>query len=300
LRILIADDELVSRRLLEAALVRLGHTFVAVKDGPEALNALLDPDGPRLAILDWMMPGADGLAVCRAIRKRPTPAPYVYVILLTARDRREDMVAALDAEADDFLTKPFDAVELRVRLRSGERVLALQERLLEVQEELRIEATHDALTGLWNRGMVLDQLRRELRRAHRERGPLAVIMADIDHFKCINDAHGHEAGDEVLRQTAKSMRSALRDYDGVGRYGGEEFLFLLPRCDATVAGQVAERVRAAVAAAPVCVGDVPLTVTASLGVACTRSSGDEPNALIRAADEALYRAKGHGRNRVEK
>ncbi len=297
MKILVADDDAISRRLLEATLVRLGHEVVAVEDGTQAITALLDQTGPRLAILDWMMPGADGLTVCRRIRQRPTP--YVYVILLSARDRRADMVEGLDAEADDFLTKPYDAVELRARLRSGERVLALQENLLQAQAALRHEATHDRLTGLWNRGMILDHLKRELSRTRRETKSLAVLMADLDHFKRVNDVHGHGAGDAVLREVGRRMRSVLRDYDAIGRYGGEEFLLVLAGAGASVAREVAERVRAAVEAAPVLDGRLELSVSASLGAACTTSVGFEASALVQVADRALYRAKAAGRNRVE-
>lgn len=297
MRILIADDDPVTRRRLEATLARLGHEITAVADGTRASAALLAPDGPRLAILDWMMPGADGLEVCRAVREQA--AHYVYLIVLTARDRQEDLVEGLDAGADDFLTKPFDALELRARLRSGERVIELQARLLEAQEKLRVQATHDQLTGLWNRPMILDHLEREMHRTRREAGAIAVVLADIDHFKRINDTSGHAAGDLVLQQAAERIRSALRAHDVVGRYGGEEFLLVLPGRDAAAAGQVAERVRAAVASSPMPAGDVPVPVTVSLGVAWTREASVESTTLIHAADEALYRAKSLGRNRVE-
>lgn len=297
MKILIADDDPVSRHLLERTLAGLGHEVVAVSDGSAATAALVEVDGPPLAILDWMMPGADGLTVCRSVRQRGSP--YVYIIILTGRQRREDMVAALDAEVDDFLTKPFDALELRARVRSGERVLDLQERLLRTQHQLRKQATHDGLTGLWNRSMVLDQLTTELGRAGRERKPLSIAMADIDNFKHINDAHGHGAGDVVLREAAERMRSVLRLYDGLARYGGEEFMLLLPGCDTTTALDIAERARAAVAAEPARMDVLALPMTISVGVACTVDATLDPTALIAAADEALYRAKAKGRNCVE-
>jgi diguanylate cyclase (GGDEF)-like protein len=296
-RILIADDDAVSRRLLEATLVRLGHDVVSVADGSEAITALLTSDGPRLAILDWVMPGADGLAVCRAVRRHA--APYVYVILLSARNSREDRVIGIDAEVDDFLTKPFDSTELVARLRSGERVIALQARLLEVQEALRFEAAHDRLTGLWTRGMVLDQLERELRRARREGRSIGVVMTDVDHFKCVNDTHGHAAGDAVLKQTADRLRAVVRDYDFIGRYGGEEFLLVLPSCNAAVAAGIADRAREVVATLPMDTGRGPLSLTLSLGLAWSRAASEEADELIQLADEALYRAKALGRNRVE-
>jgi diguanylate cyclase (GGDEF)-like protein len=267
-------------------------------DGVEAQSILLAPDGPRLAILDWMMPGADGLAVCRAIREQ-APA-YVYVIVLTSKDRKEDLVAAFDAEVDDFITKPYEPVELRARLRSGERVLALQATLLETQAMLTQQATHDALTGLWNRVMLHEQLGMELKRAARSGEPVAVILADLDHFKQINDRHGHAAGDAVLREASARMRGVLRDHDGISRYGGEEFLVLLPRTGMEAALAVAERIRAAVAAEPVTVGDQSLPVTLSLGLATTSDHPAEVEPLIAAADAALYRAKAAGRNRVER
>jgi diguanylate cyclase (GGDEF)-like protein len=295
LRILIADDDQLSRRLLEVTLKRLGHEPVIVTNGTDAEEQLLRPDGPHLAILDWDMPGANGLAVCRAVRQRAHP--YVYVVLLTARDRREDMLVALEADVDDFLTKPLDAGELQARLRSGERLLTLQENLLRAQEALRYQATHDHLTGLWNRVMVLEQLAVEITRAKRAKKSVAIMLVDLDHFKKVNDTYGHPAGDAILREAAARMRVALRAYDSIGRYGGEEFLIVLPGCDARAALVVAERARTSVAA-PVRVGDVDIPMSISLGVASTQSASEDPALLIQAADEALYRAKAAGRNRV--
>jgi two-component system, cell cycle response regulator len=294
-RILIADDDLLSRRLLEATLTRLGHEAVIVTNGTDAEEALLRSDGPRLAILDWEMPGADGLAVCRALRRRADP--YVYVVLLTARDRREDMLVALEADVDDFLTKPLDAGELQARLRSGERLLMLQEKLLQAQEALRYQATHDDLTGLWNRAMVRDHLTAEISRGKRAGKAVAVALADLDHFKKVNDTYGHPAGDAILREASSRMRCALRAYDSIGRYGGEEFLIVLPGCTTEAAVAVAERARACVAS-PVRVGEVDIPLSVSLGVASTRTAGEDPDGLIQAADSALYRAKAAGRNRV--
>ncbi|MEO8484471.1 MAG: diguanylate cyclase [Acidobacteriota bacterium] len=297
MKILVADDDRVSRRLLENTLTRLKHEVISVGDGPSALASLLGPDGPRLAILDWMMPGADGIEVCRQARAKTER--YVYIILLTARDRREDLVTAFDAEIDDFLTKPLDIVELRARLRSGERVLGLQERLLATQEALRREATHDRLTGIWNRGMILDELGKAVERARREHTPMAVLMADIDRFKDVNDRHGHSAGDQVLQAVTTRMRGALRRYDDIGRYGGEEFLIVVQGCDAALAHQLAERMRTAVAEQPVVIGDGALSASVSVGVAWTNAAPASPDDLVNAADAALYRAKRAGRNRVE-
>lgn len=297
MRILIADDDPISSRLLERTLVRLGHEVEVVNDGPDAVTALLKPDAPRLAILDWDMPGADGLVVCRVVRQRA--GPYVYIILLTGRDSRDDVVKGLESGADDFLTKPFDAVELRARLRSGSRVIDLEEGLLKAQEALRIQATSDDLTGLSNRRVVLEQLDRELRRARHEKKPIAVAMADLDNFKQINDRHGHSAGDAVLRQVARCLQLELRDYDSIGRYGGEEFFFVLPGCDDAAALVAMERVRARVAATPAHWEGVLLPITISIGIAWTDPEGLSAAALADGADDALYRAKDRGRNCIE-
>ena len=297
MRILIADDDRASRTLLKTTLKKLGHEVVDVDDGNKAMGVLLDPDGPRLAILDWMMPGADGPTVCATIRQRATA--YVYVILLTARDRQADMVEGLGAGADDFLTKPLDVIDLTARLRSGERVIELQQRLLESQAALQHEATHDRLTGLWNRGTVVDHLEGELNRTRREGASLSALLVDIDHFKRINDTYGHAAGDQVLCDISRRIRSQLRAYDAAGRYGGEEFLVVLPGADAADARAVAERIRDSVQGTPVTGESFSHAVSVSIGVACTDAVGFELSALIRVADEALYRAKAGGRNRVE-
>jgi two-component system cell cycle response regulator len=296
-KILIADDDAVSRRLLAGTLAQFGHEVVAVEDGDQAAAALLAPDAPQLAIIDWVMPGLDGLEVCRRLRQRPTP--YTYIILLTSRDRRSDMLQALDAGADDFLSKPCDPLELRVRLRSGERVIALQAGLIETQEALRFEATHDRLTGIWSRGTILDHLERELSRARREKGSMAVLLADLDHFKRVNDLHGHVVGDIVLRETGRRMRSGLRAYDGIGRYGGEEFLLVLDHTDIAGAKPVAERIRCSLGCEPMHAESVTVTVTTSIGVTDTATAGYSSDALIQAADRALYQAKALGRDRVQ-
>jgi diguanylate cyclase (GGDEF)-like protein len=223
----------------------------------------------------------------------------VYVLLLTARTEKEDLVLAMEAGADDYLTKPFEPQELQVRLRAGRRIVDLQGELIQAREELRHQATHDALTGLWNRSAILDALEREIARALREGKPIGVIMADLDHFKRINDVHGHPAGDEVLREASRRMTAAIRPYDSLGRYGGEEFLAVMPGCDETCSVRAAERLRAALADRSVSLEGEKISVTLSLGIAAVSDPNlAEADRLIKAADEALYRAKESGRNRV--
>jgi two-component system cell cycle response regulator len=290
MRVLIADDDPGNGGLLAEILRLWGYDPVVVHDGPSALAVLRGDAPPRLALLDWMMPGLDGTEVCREVRK--SPLPYCYLVLVTGHSGREQRVDGLQAGADDFLAKPVDLDELKARL-------AVARRVLDAQERLHEQATRDALTGLWNRAAALALLDRELGRSRREADPLAVILADLDHFKSVNDTFGHLAGDGVLRQVAQRMQSAVRGYDALGRYGGEEFLAVLPGCGPSDAMHLAERLRLAVAAEPVQLEDGWLDVTLSLGVAvCDGQGAVQASTLLRAADEALYRAKAAGRNRA--
>ena len=298
MRVLVADDDAVTRRLLEVLLKSWGYEVLSVENGTLALNALLDPEPPQLAILDWMMPEIDGIDVCRLVRQQ-TSEPYVYIFLLTARDDKNDITRGLDAGADDYLTKPFSHQELQARLRAAIRVLELQAALIEAREKLRVEATHDGLTGLWNRPAILDALGRELARAKRIGTATTVVMADLDHFKHINDTFGHQAGDAVLREAARRLLAAARRYDTVGRYGGEEFLLVAPGCEDDAARGLAEKLRSRIADTPVDLGEQRVPVTISLGVASVSAGHLDSAAVIRAADLALYSAKAGGRNRAE-
>lgn len=298
MKVLIADDEPMVLGVLEGALAGWGYDVVMAANGNDAWAALQSSEGPKLAIVDWMMPGLDGLEICGRVRARAVP--YVYVILLTARGGKEDIVAGLEGGADDFLVKPFALAELKARLRTGRRVLELQERLLEDQKALRFEATHDYLTGISNRAMIRDRLVKEMDRASRDGQPTAVAFVDVDHFKEINDTCGHCTGDRVLCEIVERMQASVRPTDGLGRYGGEEFLGVFHHCDAAPASALAERIRRRIAAEPMRTDAHVLSVTVSLGVACCgRGARCSPEALIAAADTALYRAKAAGRNRVE-
>ncbi len=298
MKILVADDDAVSRRLLEATLDRAGYEVVAAADGTTAASILTAENGPRLALLDWMMPGMDGPSVCREVRAHPQN-PYVYMLVLTSRETKDDVIAGLASGADDYLTKPFHAEELKARLRTGQRILELEDKLVEAREEMRFKATHDPLTQLWNHGLILEFLDRELSRSRREGNSVAVLLCDLDHFKKINDTYGHLVGDEVLRETARRISGAVRTYDAVGRYGGEEFLVLLPRCDGECGRERAEQIRSVVSGRPVMTAQGPVSFTLSVG-ALTSSDWGQVTAeqLLKEADAALYRAKAEGRNRV--
>jgi diguanylate cyclase (GGDEF)-like protein len=296
MRILIADDDKLSRHILARRLVDWGYDVEPTGDGDEAWARLCDPGCPRLAILDWVMPGLDGAEICRRVRAQ-AQEPYIYLVLLTARGRREDIIAGLDAGADDYLIKPFDDPELRVRLRAASRIVSLHTELVAAREALRFQARHDALTGLANRATATEALAQEAARAARSGRSLAAAMIDIDHFKKINDTHGHPAGDTVIREVARRIAAAVRAHDVVGRFGGEEFIAVLPDCDPAEALTVGERIRAAVAALPIDVPRHPLGATVSVGVASAH--GLDADRLTALADAALYRAKRAGRNRVE-
>src|SRR5262245_9743383 len=251
MKVLVADDEIVSLRLIESSLKRWGYDVVTAADGIEALAILNGPDRPNLAILDWMMPEMSGVEICRELRLHKSEGEYTYVIMLTAKRTKDDVIQGLEAGADDYLTKPFHPQELRVRLRTGRRILYLLEQLVVAREALRDQATHDVLTQLWNRVALMEILDKELARAEREEASLGIILLDLDHFKSVNDTHGHRAGDDVLREVAEAMRGTTRPYDAVGRYGGEEFLIILPGCDQVNAVSHAERLRKAVSQAAV-------------------------------------------------
>jgi diguanylate cyclase (GGDEF)-like protein len=296
MRVLVADDDPVSRRVVEVSLRQEGHEPVLAEDGGDALRILQQPDSPRLAVLDWLMPSMSGLDVCRAIRSG-AGEPYVYVLLLTGKDRHEEIVEGLDAGADDYLTKPCNLHELRARVRAGVRLLTLQDELVDARERLRVQATHDPLTGLLNRGAVFDILAKECARSKRTREAVTVIMVDVDHFKQINDTLGHLAGDDVLREIAVRLQTSVRTYDAVGRYGGEEFLIVAPGCPLGPARELAERLRATVCSSPIPAGpSEDVSVTISLGIACAAATS--PDALLGIADRALYDAKASGRNRT--
>ena len=296
MRILIADDDLTSRLVLTGVLRKSGHDVVTAVDGDEAWEAMRQPDAPALAILDWMMPGLAGVEVCRRIRGRPSDQPP-YLILLTSRGEKADIVAGLEAGADDYLAKPFDSGELRARVDVGRRVVELQARLLEARDELAHEATHDHLTGALNRRAFADILARAISAERRHHDGLALGICDIDTFKAVNDTHGHQVGDEVLVALVGLITATLRGHDVLSRLGGDEFVVIAGHTRDADVRMPFERLRAAVADHPIATTAGDVTVTLSIGVS-TWHEGETEDGLLAAADAALYRAKAAGRNQV--
>lgn len=298
MRILVAEDNVVFQRILENSLKSWGYEVIIASDGTEAWKILSSPNAPQLVILDWMMPGLSGLELCKKIRQA-LQEPYTYVILLTALHGEEELVAGMEAGADDYITKPFKPAELRVRLRAGSRLIELQNDLVQTREALRIKATHDPLTGLWNHEEIFRLLDLELFRAERQKTSVGIVLADVDHFKRINDTHGHLAGDQALRTVAHKMQALVRPYDAIGRYGGDEFLLILPGCDRTNLASLAGRLRSSLIEPSVDGTCSPISMTLSLGaVVYARHSGANATAVLHEADEALYRAKRAGRDQL--
>jgi two-component system cell cycle response regulator len=297
-KVLIADDDNINRAILERFLGKWGYEVVTARNGEEAWGLLQAQDAPRLVLLDWMMPGLDGAQICQQVRQRGGPV-YTYILMLTAKFQKQDILEGLEAGADDYLTKPFASNELRARLRTGRRILELQEELVRSRERLQYQASHDAMTGIWNHGAILEILEAELARSRREKLSVGVLLVDLDHFKKVNDRYGHLAGDSVLREVVRRLKAHLRPYDSIGRYGGEEFLIVLPSSRQENAVNQAERLRGAISDTLIDVPEGCLAVTISLGVSVYCGDASlEMDCLLKATDIALYRAKQGGRNRI--
>lgn len=296
MKVLVADDSIMYREILKGLLSSWHYDVVLADDGDEAMAVLNEEDAPHLLLLDSMMPGLSGPELCQAVRNRQQD--YTYIILLSSRVEEEDVAHGFEVGADDYLCKPFKEFELRARLRAGERIIRTHEELIRAREALQFQATHDLVTQLPNRRGIMETLKRELNRAARTAEPLTVCMADLDNFKRVNDTWGHMVGDDVLRWVAEQMPGALRKYDSVGRYGGEEFLVVLPGCDSKCGLEVGERLRQRIAGGLFASDAAQLSVTMSAGV-CQLLPGIKMEELLNGADQALYQAKKLGRNRVE-
>jgi len=298
-RILIAEPDTMARRVLETALTQWSHQVTSCSDGAEAWQALQGQGAPELAILDWSLPSMDGRLVCREVKQAGPSRPYT--ILLTTPDLQQDPLEGLEAGADDCLIKPVDAGQLQLRLKTAQRFLEMQRELAAARDQLRRTESMDPLTGLWNRAALLGQLAQEISRAKREGTPLGVVLVDLDDFKYLNDTHGYQTGDAVLREVAQRLRRSLRPYDGLGRYGGDEFLLLLPSCDFHMAVNAAERLRAGIAALPIKLerGTIQITVSAGVSALSRPAEMRDPDAFVRAAETALHDARQPRRDRVE-
>ncbi|OEU77916.1 MAG: diguanylate cyclase response regulator [Desulfobacterales bacterium C00003060] len=293
MKVLIVEDDQVTRRLLEALLKKWGYEVLSTCEGTEALEELEKPEAPNLVISDWMMPGMDGLELCRKIRKTESSG-YIYFIIVTARGEKQCVVEGFEAGADDYLIKPFDREELKCRIQIGKRIIDLEHRLTRL-------ASTDALTGALNRRAFTEKVEIEIHRATRENATFSFLLADIDYFKKVNDTFGHQAGDFVLQKFTERLSSCSRPYDFIGRYGGEEFVMCLPGTDVLQARSIAERLRREVEDMSIQPADVSqsIQITASIGVASFRLASKETvDSITMRADEAMYKAKREGRNRV--
>jgi diguanylate cyclase (GGDEF)-like protein len=297
MKILVADDDPTSRRIIEACLTDAGYDVSIAEDGAQALEMIGRPDSPRLLVLDRTMPHVDGLDVCRAIRKSAMQ-PDVYIILLTGKSERQEIAEGFEAGADDYMTKPFDAMELQARVRTGARIVERQVELIAAREELRSGAMYDSLTGVINRGAFIDLLAKEVARAERYETPLAVILAEIDGFQGLLDRYGDSAGEIVLVEAAHRLRTSLRVSDSIWRYAGPAFAIVAPGCSANAAAILAERFRLGISSKSIALEHEAVVVTMSFGVAGTADMR-EAGGLLRTADEALSRAKKGGTNRVK-
>lgn len=297
-RLLVVDDSPDNLEILSTRLRFRGYAVETATGGREALERI-SRRPPDLVLLDVMMPDLDGFEVTRRIKRDPK-LPFIPVILVTARDSTEDKVAGLDAGADDYLTKPINFPELEARVRSMLRIKELQDELGEKNRELEQLSISDGLTGLFNHRHLQELVHEEFERARRTGEPLSVVMLDLDHFKRVNDLYGHQAGDRVLQELAEILRHTAREIDKLGRYGGEEFLAILPDTDPVAAEIFAERVRDHVARHPFTVGrGEPLRLTVSCGMATYPQPGVyNPKMLVQRADQAMYAAKAAGRNRI--
>ncbi len=298
--VLLADDDDILREQLAALISDAGYIVRTASSGEEALREF-DRDPARIVISDWEMPDMDGIALCRNVRARKSPG-YTFVLLLTVRRNKRDVIAGLGAGADDYIVKGASAEEILARLNVGRRITGLEHSLRASNLENRKLAFTDSLTGAYNRRFLAKHLPREYERSRRYQHPLSVLVCDLDRFKLVNDGYGHETGDEVLRLFCKRATNELRGSDWIARTGGEEFIVVLPETDLAGAQVVAEKIRGAMAAKKVVAGAHSFVSTVSIGYSAVETAADlntfSYEELVRTADVKMYEAKAAGRNLV--
>ena len=298
MKILIAEDDNVTRHILEKSVTEMDFEVVSCKNGHDAWKILQSENPPHLLILDWMMPGMDGLEICRKVREQ-AKEPYTFILLLTSKGEQDDFVKGMEAGADDYVVKPFNHNDLRVRLKAGRRIVELNEELLYVRDNLEKQATHDKLTGLYNRHFMVEILEKEFSRALRHQSDLSCLLLDLDNFKDVNDTFGHTFGDLVLREFSAGLDQNIRKSDISIRYGGEEFMVLLPNTGIAGAQNIAEKIRATCEKKRYDDGHNSTTVTVSIGIASIKQHQlIDDKEIVACADKALYRSKAEGRNRI--
>ena len=295
MKILLADNDPKSLEKLAGLVKELGHRPEMTQEGPRAMDLLRGGD-IDLAILDWAMPDLAATDVLEEAGEATGLSPYT--IILTAEDSSADVVGALNSGADDFITRPVEPEELRARINVGLRTVKLEAELRKLNERLTVMARTDSMTGLLNHTAILKELDSELKRASRKSTPTSVLLFDLDHFKRVNDTWGHQAGDQVLKRFALLIDEESRSYDKTGRYGGEEFLLVLPETGPQECATIAERIRAHVERMDLTEVEDELRLTASVGGSTCDGTDIDVTRLIALADNGLYRAKEEGRNRV--
>ncbi len=299
MKVIVADDDPTTRVVLVSLVEKLGHDAIEAVDGFAAWDAYTAVEGPCLLLLDWEMPGLDGMQLCQKVKRASRLNPP-YCILITGKNRIEDLVAGLNSGADDYICKPFNATELMARMQVAVRTLGLLHELHQMRQALNYQATHDELTGLLNRRAVMQALTKEAQRSERLGREFYLAICDLDDFKQVNDNYGHTSGDLVLQAVARFMSGLLRKYDLVGRYGGEEFVIAISD-ERPNAEQVFKRLLEGIARQPISIEQgKTLNVTMSIGVSCDAGQLSEARILemLAEADRRLYQAKAAGKNQI--
>lgn len=290
MKIIVAEDHPVTQLLISETLKKWNYEVITAQDGLEVLELIEIHQDVQLFLLDWQMPGLDGLSLCQRLKSTNIIYPR-YIIFLTSKKLTDNVVQALEAGADDFISKPFTPEELKVRLKVGCRIITTENKLLH-------QAQHDPLTNILNHRAIVDLLSQLWERSKRDNSALSVLMLDLDYFKRVNDTYGHQVGDYALKHFCTLVNKELRPYDSFGRYGGEEFTICLPATDADQAMLVAERIRASMESTPIEYDGQYFSLTVSIGVAIFVENQTSPKQILLNADRAAYEAKEQGRNKV--